>query len=898
MIIKLVSIGALGLAAHLFWRWHRHKTPPRNVGSDIPASEGGLNEVRHSPTAPLLPACTSLVYSLCCFFCFPVQPLLRNEVENATPPLPPSSSQNERKVEFAAAPAGVDTSSEPPSPPLSIPLFSQFAPVTAVVVEPATPVEEDEDDEIDHRLNALPVGMKSSSSGSSSRAGDEVLEVIAEEEAQAANTTTSSSSQQFSVQPSPSPTTSAAATVTPPPTGFEKYLLEMTSPLLPPTQLAAASTTTTVLPSPRVSPFQNFHKPDNDDTIEVEREGEEGESSPSSSSSSRSSGTFSPSMGSPFSSSKPTHQEEEEDDEPKQSPAPPPPSTNGGVTWAPQAMLAAASGFSTAAASAIIPNGTTSSTTTTTAASALLQSQRSIERTFTLHSAASDRRLPRVVEEDADSLKEEREDWLHPRTSSESTPDVRLALQLDVIAGPKMKTSYVSSGDTSTLVVGRAPDNDLVIPDGEVSGRQVEISWSCLQRCWQVADLGSLNGTQLNGESISSANRQRGEQYRLCTDDIIHLGPGTKLKVSVFPREMLPENSVERGLSLSLGPNSLPRSLTMPKHRIPSFSSLLTPKINSPSKHAVVAAASDELRLECCIASATGRDHARRAQLCEDIALAECPLHGSDLVIGLNGPAALFCVFDGHCGRNAAEAASIAVPDEISDRLFTPEGAAGLISGEGAHTAFHDAFLAADDRINSEEGCTATAVLAWGGADGAVLLQCGNVGDSAALLIDLETGGWKELTDDHRLTNPLERERLARSGIPLNSDSRRLYGLNLARALGDKFLKDEDLGLSAEPAVSDVVAVAKDKHALLLIASDGLWDVLDAEKVAALATQADAELDGSVVETAAAIVAAAKKAGTRDDVTALVVRFWPGDDWEMRSPLMNLDDGQVASFEV
>ena len=52
----------------------------------------------------------------------------------------------------------------------------------------------------------------------------------------------------------------------------------------------------------------------------------------------------------------------------------------------------------------------------------------------------------------------------------------------------------------------------------------------------------------------------------------------------------------------------------------------------------------------------------------QDVACAECPLHGSEEALGGN-PAALFCVFDGHCGRAAADAASTALPDEVSKRL-------------------------------------------------------------------------------------------------------------------------------------------------------------------------------------------------------------------------------------
>ena len=133
--------------------------------------------------------------------------------------------------------------------------------------------------------------------------------------------------------------------------------------------------------------------------------------------------------------------------------------------------------------------------------------------------------------------------------------------------------------------------------------------------------------------------------------------------------------------------------------------------------------------------------------------------------------------------------------------------------------------------------------------------------------------------------------------MQLSGTTRRLYGLNLARALGDRFLKDEDLGLSAEPHVSEVSTLNQAEGALILVASDGLWDVLDFPRVAAVVAGA-IEGDGGAIEAAAAVVAAAKKACTRDDVTALVVRVWPEEEWALRSPTRNLDDGRSAAFEV
>lgn len=65
-----------------------------------------------------------------------------------------------------------------------------------------------------------------------------------------------------------------------------------------------------------------------------------------------------------------------------------------------------------------------------------------------------------------------------------------------------------------------------------------------------------------------------------------------------------------------------------------------------------------------------------------------------------------------------------------------------------------------------------------------------------------------------------------------------MYGLNLARGLGDKFLKEEDLGFSAEPYVSPLWRVPRKEARILLIASDGLWDVADYPEIVALARRA------------------------------------------------------------
>lgn len=253
--------------------------------------------------------------------------------------------------------------------------------------------------------------------------------------------------------------------------------------------------------------------------------------------------------------------------------------------------------------------------------------------------------------------------------------------------------------------------------------------------------------------------------------------------------------------------------------------------------------------------------------------------------------ASLLCVFDGHCGRGAADAASRVLPEEVAGRLI--ESAPGLSSGTGAELAFKNAFLTTDARLQAEEGCTATAILAWAAKDGTVRLQAANVGDSSALWIDIPSGTVQELTEDHRLSNERERRRLSEMGIELSKESRRLYGLNLSRGLGDVFLKDEDLGLSAEPYVGPVVSCTPSQGGLLLIASDGLWDVADFATVGRLVSQVFRESGNDLATTTRAVLSHAIKRRTKDDVSIVLARVWPEVDWALRSPPQNSTPGPV-----
>jgi len=79
-----------------------------------------------------------------------------------------------------------------------------------------------------------------------------------------------------------------------------------------------------------------------------------------------------------------------------------------------------------------------------------------------------------------------------------------------------------------------------------------------------------------------------------------------------------------------------------------------------------------------------------------------------------------------------------------------------------------------------------------------------------------------------------------------------------------------------------VYEIAPDQGALILVASDGLWDVLSIEEAVDIALATDRNSHGGVIQVATALAQEAQDLGSRDDVTVLVIRIWPREIWEDR----------------
>ena len=151
-------------------------------------------------------------------------------------------------------------------------------------------------------------------------------------------------------------------------------------------------------------------------------------------------------------------------------------------------------------------------------------------------------------------------------------------------------------------------------------------------------------------------------------------------------------------------------------------------------------------------------------------------------------------------------------------------------------TALEDAFEQIDREILSKDefeyqGSTAVAVVLHEAGDGQRTLISANIGDSRGVLS--RGGRAVDLTRDHKPNDDKEKARILAMGEKIEWDHyckvHRVRNLSLSRAVGDRF---------AKPAVSGEVEILRfpvneRKAEFILLASDGLWDVMSSQEVVA-----------------------------------------------------------------
>ncbi|XP_011863242.1 PREDICTED: uncharacterized protein LOC105559506 [Vollenhovia emeryi] len=231
-----------------------------------------------------------------------------------------------------------------------------------------------------------------------------------------------------------------------------------------------------------------------------------------------------------------------------------------------------------------------------------------------------------------------------------------------------------------------------------------------------------------------------------------------------------------------------------------------------------------------------------------------------------------YAVFDGHGGQDAAAYCATHLHQYLVESVHYPTD---------PESALRDAFLTTDAQFIAKSstqklngGSTAICALlinkklyiAWVGDSMASLVTCGNV---------------KQLVNPHRPTREDESERIRSLGgvIVHCMGVLRVNGfLSISRAIGDVPYKPY---ISGEPEVRCVPLDGTEDF--LIIACDGLWDYVDQRTAALRVYRQVLQNPYDLKHVHQALLQSAKRAGSLDNITVIVVFLTPPIEIAARS---------------
>ncbi|XP_059304651.1 probable protein phosphatase 2C 76 isoform X2 [Lycium barbarum] len=216
----------------------------------------------------------------------------------------------------------------------------------------------------------------------------------------------------------------------------------------------------------------------------------------------------------------------------------------------------------------------------------------------------------------------------------------------------------------------------------------------------------------------------------------------------------------------------------------------------------------------------------------------------------------LFGIFDGHGGSRAAE---FLKGNLFQNLMKHPEFSTNtkLAISETYQQTDMD-FLDSEKDTFRDDGSTASTAVLVGNH-----LYVANVGDSRTIIS--KSGKAIALSEDHKPNRTDERRRIeSAGGVVMWAGTWRVGGvLAMSRAFGNRMLKQF---VVAEPEIQD--QEIDEELELLVLASDGLWDVVPNEDAISLA-QAEEEPEAA----ARKLTETAFTRGSADNITCIVVKF-------------------------
>ncbi|XP_037473755.1 probable protein phosphatase 2C 52 isoform X2 [Triticum dicoccoides] len=216
----------------------------------------------------------------------------------------------------------------------------------------------------------------------------------------------------------------------------------------------------------------------------------------------------------------------------------------------------------------------------------------------------------------------------------------------------------------------------------------------------------------------------------------------------------------------------------------------------------------------------------------------------------------LFGIFDGHGGSRAAEY----LKEHLFENLMKhPQFMSDTkLAISETYKKTDSDFLDSEINTHRDDGSTASTAVLLGNH-----LYVANVGDSRAVIS--KSGKAIALSDDHKPNRSDERKRIeSAGGIVMWAGTWRVGGvLAMSRAFGNRLLKQF---VVAEPEIQD--QEIDDELEFLILASDGLWDVVPNEDAVSLV-----KMEEDPEAAARKLTETAFGRGSGDNITCVVVKF-------------------------
>lgn len=249
----------------------------------------------------------------------------------------------------------------------------------------------------------------------------------------------------------------------------------------------------------------------------------------------------------------------------------------------------------------------------------------------------------------------------------------------------------------------------------------------------------------------------------------------------------------------------------------------------------------------------------------------------------------LCAIFDGHGGDGAAKYAAknlmehIERTDDWQKYTSQPDGEEDVKLLEPCLTLAMKSIDVEIRKVQDESrqksianqdtsGCTAIVCIVT-----RKYIVCANVGDSRSVL-SRNDGTTEAMSEDHKPNNELERRRIEEAGGFVSAN--RVEGnLAVSRALGDfEYKNRDDLGpeLQKVSNVPDIKTYERTNlDDILLLACDGLWDVMSNEEATSYAREIYNSGEEDMMVLAEEMVDRALELNSRDNISCLALAL-PG----------------------